>query len=135
MYNTRHEKQNKQHFCGFYIKICGFSKNFKSHFVIGEFLKIWPLINFSWGLVRSHKTFGPDRFSRFDVYWIQTDRWAKYTYRFTFDLARLHVLHYTCWVDFTMDSLTGQYNWMHITVHVVPARIMQLLDGGGQGCI
>ena len=22
----------------------------------------------------SHKKFGPDRFSRFDVYWIQTDR-------------------------------------------------------------
>jgi len=24
--------------------------------------------------VMSHKKFGPDRFSRFDVYWIQTDR-------------------------------------------------------------
>ena len=23
---------------------------------------------------RSHKKFGPDRFSRFNVYWIQTDR-------------------------------------------------------------
>ena len=22
----------------------------------------------------SHKKFGPDRFSRFDIYWIQTDR-------------------------------------------------------------
>ena len=32
----------------------------------------------------SHKKFGPDRFSRFDVYWIQTnkqtDRKAKYIY-------------------------------------------------------
>ena len=24
--------------------------------------------------VRSHSKLGPDRFSRFDVYWIQTDR-------------------------------------------------------------
>ena len=38
----------------------------------------------------SHKKFGPDRFSRFDVYWIQTDRHpdrqsdrqAKFIYRF-----------------------------------------------------
>ena len=37
----------------------------------------------------SHKKFGPDRFSRFDVYWIQTnkqtdkqtDRQAKFIYR------------------------------------------------------
>ena len=28
----------------------------------------------------SHKKFGPDRFSRFDVYWIQTDRQAKFVY-------------------------------------------------------
>ena len=27
-----------------------------------------------WGHARSHKKFGPDRFSRFDVYWIQTDK-------------------------------------------------------------
>ena len=35
----------------------------------------------------SHKKFGPDRFSRFDVYWIQTDkqtnRQAKFIYRYT----------------------------------------------------
>ena len=33
----------------------------------------------------SHKKFGPDRFSRFDVYWIQTNkqtnRQAKFIYR------------------------------------------------------
>ena len=29
----------------------------------------------------SHKKFEPDRFSRFDVYWIQTDRQAKFIYR------------------------------------------------------
>jgi len=40
--------------------------------------------------VMSHKKCGPDRFSRFDVYWIQTnkhtngqtDRQAKFIYRF-----------------------------------------------------
>ena len=34
-----------------------------------------------------HKKFGPDRFSRFDVYWIQTDRQtdrqAKSVYKFS----------------------------------------------------
>ena len=37
-----------------------------------------------WGHVRSHTKFGPDRFSRFDVYWTQTDghpnRQVKYIY-------------------------------------------------------
>ena len=40
----------------------------------------------------SHKKFGPDRFSRFDVYWIQTnkqtpkhpDRKAKFIYRYEY---------------------------------------------------
>ena len=36
----------------------------------------------------SHKKFGPDRFSRFDVYWIQTDRQtdrqAKFIYRYKY---------------------------------------------------
>ena len=27
-----------------------------------------------WGNARSQTKFGPDHFSRFDVYWIQTDR-------------------------------------------------------------
>ena len=33
-------------------------------------MKIWSFKNLSLGHGRSHKTFGPDRFSRFDVYWI-----------------------------------------------------------------
>jgi len=39
-------------------------------------LKILSSINLSWGHVRSHKKFMHNRFSRFDVYWIQkkTDR-------------------------------------------------------------
>ena len=42
----------------------------KSNFDGGKFLKI----NLSWGHASSHKKFCPDRFSRFDIYWIQTDR-------------------------------------------------------------
>ena len=34
----------------------------------------WASLNLSSGHVRSHKKFGPNRFSRFDVYWIQTNR-------------------------------------------------------------
>ena len=46
---------------------------------------------FPWGHVRSHTKFGLDRFSRFDVYWIQTNRHphkqtppgqAKYIYKY-----------------------------------------------------
>ena len=37
--------------------------------LIFEILIIYP-----WGHVRYHTKFGPDRFSRFDVYWIQTIR-------------------------------------------------------------
>ena len=48
-------------------------------------MKIWSSINLPWDSVMSHKKFGPDRFSRFDVYWIQTnrqtDRQAKFIYR------------------------------------------------------
>ena len=62
----------------------------KSNFDGGKFLKIWSSINLPWDHVMSHKKFGPDRFSRLDVYWIQTnkqtdkqtDRQAKFIYRF-----------------------------------------------------
>jgi len=43
-------------------------KTFKTHFFFLSF------INLPCGHVLSHKKFGPDRFSRFDVYWIQTDK-------------------------------------------------------------
>ena len=47
----------------------------------------------------SHKKFGPDRFSRFDVYWIQTnkqtnkqtDRQAKFIYRYELFLCSLEL--------------------------------------------
>ena len=45
----------------------------KWNFDGGKFLKIRLSINIPWGHARSHNKLGPDRFSRFDVYWIQTD--------------------------------------------------------------
>ena len=36
--------------------------------------------NLPWGYMRSSTNFGPDRFSRFDVYRIRTDRQTKYIY-------------------------------------------------------
>ena len=38
--------------------------------------------------MRSHKKFWPERFSRFDVYWVQTDKQSIYTYRY--QLLRTH---------------------------------------------
>jgi len=55
-------------------------KTFKTHF-----LKFLSFINLPCGHVMSHKKIGPDRFSRFDVYWIKTNRHpnrqAKFIYR------------------------------------------------------
>ena len=44
-------------------------KTFKTHF-----LKFLSFIILPCGHVMSHKKFGPDRFNRFDVYWIQTNK-------------------------------------------------------------
>ena len=46
----------------------------KSNFVLGQFLQFWSSMNLSWGHVRSHTKFSPNRFSCYDVHWIQTDR-------------------------------------------------------------
>ena len=53
----------------FIKKIIGFSK-----FNENRILKFLSFINLPLGRVRSHKKFGSDLFSRFDVYWTQTDR-------------------------------------------------------------
>ena len=50
------------------------------NFQKGKFLKIGSSINLPWGRVRSHTKFGPYRFSRFDVYWIQTNTQANCIY-------------------------------------------------------
>ena len=64
-------------------------------------------INLPWDHVMSHKKFGPDRFSRFDVYWIQTDkqtnrqtdRQAKFIYRY--------IVHPTIinWIILSLDFI------------------------------
>jgi len=36
-------------------------------------LNFWSFVNLPWGYVRSHTKFGSDRFSWFEVYWIQTN--------------------------------------------------------------
>ena len=50
-----------------------------------------------WGHVTSHTKFRPDRFSRFDVYWIQTNR---HTYKLK-EMSLCHKLWssnpYICW--------------------------------------
>ena len=65
-------------------------------------MKICSSINLPWGQARSYKKLGPDRFSRFDVYWIQTnkqtDRQAKFIYSKITLLDILHLnssLHYS----------------------------------------
>ena len=62
---------------------CGFKKN----------SRIFKKLNFFTN-VMSHKKFGPDRFSRFDVYWIQTnrqtDRQAKLIYRYARHFSHDH---------------------------------------------
>ena len=59
---------------GFYKKNFVDFKNFlKSNFDRGKFLKIRSSINLPCGHAWFHKKFGPNRFSGFDVYLIQTD--------------------------------------------------------------
>ena len=63
----------------------------------------------------SHKKFGPDRFSRFDVYWIQTDRQtdrqAKFIYRLSRFLEELNTdtnSLYLCNLIFDITNLDYQ---------------------------
>ena len=45
----------------------------------------------------SHKKFGPDRFSRFDVYWIQTNKQTNRKAKFIYRLLLLLLLSFeTC---------------------------------------
>ena len=48
--------------------------------------------------MRSYKTFGPDRFSGFDVYWIKTNRQTSKVYIYYI---------YTKWFFDTGDRITG----------------------------
>ena len=80
--------KNKQKIRGFYINFVDFQKFFKSNFVRGTFLKVESSKSFPCGHTMSHKQCGHDRFSHFDVYWIQTnkqtDRLAQFIFRLAF---------------------------------------------------
>ena len=75
-------------FCGFFFSNWRIKKRKIPTFSSNICLKFWWSINLPWGHERSHTKFGPDRFSRFDVYCIQTHiqtnrqtpRQAKYIY-------------------------------------------------------
>ena len=58
----------------------------------------------------SHKKFGPDRFSRFDVYWIQTDRQAKFIYRLNY--------HYFVIVSVVIIIIIFQRVWVKIVINI-----------------
>ena len=81
-------KQKQNEFADFLKNERGFSKFYVNRICWIKFLKFLPSINLPWGHVMSHTKFAPDRFSRFDVYWIQTnkqaDRQAKFLYRLGF---------------------------------------------------
>ena len=71
-------------------KVCVFHNIFSRIFkILQKILKFWSFINLPWGHVRSHTKFGPDRSSRFDVYWIQTNRQT--------DKQRLYIEDKCCW--------------------------------------
>ena len=61
----------------------------------------------------SHKKFGPDRFSRFDVYWIQTDRQtnrqAKFIYRL---LLLLLLLSFETCLETGLETGSPGSTWM-----------------------
>ena len=68
-------KQKQTKVCGFHNIFCASSKFYKSKkLLINKFLKFWSSINIPCGHVRSHTKFELDWFSRFDVYWILTNK-------------------------------------------------------------
>ena len=78
-------KENIKKFADFIIFFHAFSKFYKIKKLLIQIFEILSFINLPWGHERCHKKCGPDRFSRVDVYWIQTNRQtprqAKFIYR------------------------------------------------------
>ena len=62
--------------------------------LMDKYLKFLSFINLPCGHVMSHIKFGPDRFSRFDVYWIQTNRQTDKPNLYL-DIARISVEKWT----------------------------------------
>ena len=50
-----------------------------------------------------------------------------------YDLARLRLLHKSCWVDFPLDNPDWTVLCIVYTVHVLPPRIMQNFRVGKVG--
>ena len=73
-------KQKQEKFRGCYKKIVYFQNVQKSKFEKSKFLEIRSSVNLPWGHARSRNKFGPDRFSRVDVYWIQTNKQTSKVY-------------------------------------------------------
>ena len=82
-------KQEQKKFADLILKNRGFSK-LNGNRILLEAIYYFDHPNLPLVYVRSHTKFGPDWFSRFDVYWIQTniqtnkqtDRQAKFIYIF-----------------------------------------------------
>ena len=72
-------------------------KTFKTHF-----FKFLSFINLPCGHVMSHKKFGPDRFSRFDVFWIKTNRQ-------TDRQVKIHRLSLNIFIIFCLNLLGGLF--------------------------
>ena len=73
----------------FSIQISAFSKK-KFKLFQYFFSSNFDFVSLPWGHMRSHKKCGPDRFSRFDVYFLQTDRQSTYIYRYIFQTYSRH---------------------------------------------
>ena len=56
----------------------------------------------------SHNKFGPDWFSRFDIYWIQTDRQAKFIYRYI-SVSLIFIYIHFSFIDSYL--YTFQFHW------------------------
>jgi len=107
----KHWNKNKNKFADFIKKNSWiFKTNCKSNFVGVKFKNFENLLIFHRDL-RYHTKFGPDQLSRFDIYWIKTDkqtnRLAKYIYiyRFGFSLALKNVQTYFQIILFTSSTL------------------------------
>ena len=75
---------------------------------LNSFLKIWSSINLSWGHARSHKKIGPDRFSRFDVFFYrngQTDRQTSQIYILKLCIFLNVLILWHPWMIFAIWSL------------------------------
>ena len=87
---------NCEHF--FFVYIVK-TKSKKSNFVGGKILKIWSSITFPEDMCRPHKILARSQFSRFDVYWILTNRQTKRQVKFIYlyiNLACLSVCLFVC---------------------------------------